>query len=413
MKAEIISIGNELLIGQVVNTNASYIAEELSKSGIETTRITVISDNTEEIIKSLKEADRRANIIIITGGLGPTKDDITRESLCKFFNTKLVENSEVLKDISCFFKNKGLELTDINKRQALVPEKSKVLFNKNGTSPGFWFEKNGKLFVSLPGVPFELKPMITEHLLPYLKKINNKHIIHQTILTHGIGESFLADKISDWEKALPPEIKLAYLPSPGIVRLRLSGIGSNYHILKKNIENNVIKLKEIIPEYIFGENKDTMQEVVGKLLKKNSATVSVAESCTGGMISNLLTGVPGASNYFHGSIIAYDNNIKTKLLNVDKELIEKHGAVSREIAESMALNIKKITLTNYGLATTGIAGPTGGSNDKPVGLVWVALATDEKIISKKFLFGNNRERNMIISSLAALNMLRLYLKTKL
>ncbi len=413
MIAEIISIGDELITGQTLNSNASWLAGNLDKTGVATRQITIVSDDKEEIERALSEAERRADLILITGGLGPTKDDNTRDVLCTFFNSRLIESQVVSDDIKAFFAKRGLEVTETNRKQSLVPENCSILRNKNGTAPGLWFERKNKIFIAMPGVPFELKPMVKDHVIPFLKeKITGNFIIHRTILTHGIGESFLADKLNNWEKEFPSNIKLAYLPSPGLVKLQLSGTGENQQQIKEDVGTLINKLKKIIPGYIFGENHDTMQSIVGKLLKEKHATLSIAESCTGGMISHLVTSVSGASQYFAGSIIAYDNNIKINQLNVDKSLIEKYGAVSKQVAESMAAEIKKSFNTSYAIATTGIAGPEGGTDEKPVGLVWIAVAANDHLISKKFLFGDNRERNMIIASTAALNMLRKVLSGK-
>ncbi len=410
MNAEIISIGDELLTGQTINSNASWLANELHNVGIPVRQISVVSDEEAEILRSLKEAESRAELILISGGLGPTRDDKTREALCKYFNVGLVQDRRVLEDIELMFGKRGLRLTETNSRQALVPEGCKVIRNKNGTAPGLWFERNKKIFIAMPGVPFEFKPMVLESLLPALKEKNaDNRIVHRTILTHGIGESFLADKINTWEKEIPHNINLAYLPSPGIVKLRLSGTGKNHQHIKRDIDALIKKLTIIIPEYIFGEDTETMHGVVSKILREKCLTLSVAESCTGGMISHMLTTVPGASQYFKGSIVAYDNEIKTRQLGVDKELIEKYGAVSKQVVEAMATGIKNIFDTNYAISTTGIAGPDGGTAKKPVGMVWIALATKDNIVSKKFLFGHNRERNILITAIAALNMLRLQL----
>ncbi len=414
MIAEIISIGDELITGQTLNSNASWLAGNLDKTGVATRQITIVSDDKEEIERALSEAERRADLILITGGLGPTKDDNTRDVLCNFFNSRLIESRLVLDDIKAFFAKRGLEVTETNRKQSLVPENCRILRNKNGTAPGLWFERKNKIFIAMPGVPFELKPMVKDHVIPFLKeKITGNFIIHRTILTHGIGESFLADKLNAWEKEFPPNIRLSYLPSPGTVKLRLSGTSKAPKKLKDEIEKLTGKLKDIIPDHIYGEDDDTMQSIVGKLLMGKGATLSVAESCTGGMISQMITSVAGASRYFTGSVIAYDNKIKIRQLGIDKSVIEKHGAVSRQVAESMATAIKKSFNTDYAIATTGIAGPEGGSKKKPVGMIWIALAVNSRITSEKFLFGDDRERNIIITSIAALNMLRKAIKEKL
>ncbi len=407
MIAEIISVGDELLTGQVINSNGTWLAGELHKAGIDTRKITVVSDKAGEITGAMLEAESKSDLVIVTGGLGPTNDDNTRQAICDFLNTCLVENTCVLDNIRLLFEKRGMEVTETNRKQALIPKSCRVIQNQYGTAPGLMFERNNKLFFALPGVPFEFKPMVTNEIIPLLKKhIKNNFIVHKTILTHGIGESFLADKISDWEGELPSNIKLSYLSSPCIVRLRLSGKGKDQKHVKKDIDKLVKKLKMVIPDYVFGEDNDTMQSVVGELLKKREASVSVAESCTGGMISHLITSVGGASQYYTGGIIAYDNDIKINCLKVDRSLIKKHGAVSKHVAESMAIGVKKYMQTDYAIATTGIAGPEGGTPDKPVGLVWIAVAKNDNVVSKKYIFGNNRERNILIGSITALNMLR-------
>ena len=407
MIAELISIGDELLIGQINNSNATWLAWEVSKAGVATKQITTVSDDKQEILRALSEAWKRADLILVTGGLGPTKDDNTREALCEFFDCGLIENTDVLDDIHFFFSKRGIEVSETNRRQAMVPENCSILRNKIGTAPGLWCEKQNKLLIAMPGVPFELKSMVENQVLPFLEEQNTgNYIIHKTLVTHGLGESFLADKLKDWEKNLPSHIKLAYLPSPGIVRLRLSSSGNDQQGIKKEIYASIKGLKKIIPDNIIGVDDETMQEIVGKLLKNNNLTLSVAESCTGGMISHLITTIPGSSQYFMGGIIAYDNNVKIKQLKVDSSLIAKYGAVSKEAAEAMASGVRNLLQTDYSIVTTGIAGPEGGTAKKPVGLVWVAMAKNDKIISKKFLFGDNRERNILKTSIAALNMIR-------
>ena len=407
MKAEIINIGDELLIGQVVNTNSSWIAKQLNMAGIEVCQITTIADNKQHIITALNQAKSRADIILITGGLGPTKDDITKQTLCEYFNTQIVFNNQIFKDIKKIFKIRGFDLTEPNRKQAEVPENCIVIRNVNGTAPGMWFEKDKKIFVSMPGVPFEMKPMINNFVIPYLlKHFTTKTIIHKTILTQGIAESFLFKIIENWENNLPSYIKLAYLPSPGIVRLRLSGVGDNKKKLLIEINKHISYLQKIIPQYIYGYDNDKLEKIVGDLLIKNNKTLSIAESCSGGYIAHKITSVPGSSMYFKGSVVSYSNEIKINLLEVNSQIISEKGAVSKEVVTEMVRNVKKNFNTDYAIATSGIAGPSGGSSKKPVGTTWIAIASSQKIIVKKYLFGENRERNIVKTSLTALNMLR-------
>ena len=407
MQAEIINIGDELLIGQVVNTNASWIAEQYNLVGISINRITVIADEKESIINALNNASLQADIILITGGLGPTNDDITKKVLCDYFDSKLILNKDVLDDIQTFFQKRNFEVTFLNQQQAEVPDKCIPIRNYNGTAPGMWFEKNNKIFISLPGVPFEMKAIISNYVLPEItKRFKLPVIIHKTILTQGIGESFLADKIRNWENNLPEFIKLAYLPTPGLVRLRLSAKGNDKNILSKSIDDALNSLQTLISEYIYSYDDDTMEEIIGKLLKQHSLTIATAESCTGGYIASRITSVSGSSAYFKGSIVSYVNEIKIQELNISEKIIIDKGTVSCEVAEAMAQSIQKKFNTHYSIAVTGIAGPDGGTTEKPVGTVWIAIATPLKIISQKFLFGDNRERNVQRTCISALNMLR-------
>ncbi len=407
MVAEIISIGDELLIGQIVNTNASFIAAELNLAGVVVKRITTIGDTRDEILSALNQASGYADIVVITGGLGPTNDDITKNTLCEYFDSHLVFDQKSFDNIFRLFGNRGIEISVTNRMQAELPHNCKALRNPLGTAPGMWFEKKGVHYFSLPGVPFEMKKMLLDEIIPELQKLGViKPIVHKTLLTIGIGESALADRIRDWEEQLPANIKLAYLPEPGIVKLRLSSYNSETANPEKQIEAEIGKLKELIPELIFGSNKDTLQEVVGKLLKAAKSSVSTAESCTGGYIAHLITSVPGSSVYYKGSVVAYDNAVKTGSLGVAEELIIKHGAVSEEVVKAMAQGVKQVLKTDYAIATSGVAGPDGGTAEKPVGTTWVAIATPEKVFTQKFLLGDDRERNIRRAALLALNQLR-------
>ena len=407
MKAEIISIGDELLIGQVINTNASWIGEQLTMAGIKVYQAVSIADDQDHIFEALSLAGKRADVILITGGLGPTKDDITKKTLCDFFGSKLVFNEQVFEDVKAIFRVRGRQVTGLNRMQAEVPDNCTVIRNVHGTAPGMWFEKDGKIFVSMPGVPFEMKPMVTEHIIPQLqKRFHLPAIYHKTVLTQGVPESEMAAMIEDWENSLPPDIKLAYLPQPGIVRLRLTASGRNRNELVKIVENEILRLKEIIGEYIFGFDTDTLEEVVGGLLRKKGKTVSTAESCTGGYIAHLITSISGSSDYYKGSVVSYANEAKQEVLGVNKEDIEKLGAVSEPVVKQMAAGVRKKLRTDYAVATSGIAGPTGGTDEKPVGTTWIAVATPVKVIAKQFHFGEHRGRNIRRAALMALDMLR-------
>lgn len=411
MKAEIITIGDELLIGQVIDTNSAWMATEFNSIGIKVIQITSIGDDHDQIISTLKDATERANIIVTTGGLGPTKDDITKLAFCDFFKTHLVFDKNSYNNIERIFTLRGYKMTETNRKQAELPASCSPLLNENGTAPGMLFRQNSRIYISLPGVPFEMKALMTNQVIPLLKPLSNKTILHKTILTHGVGESFLADKIMDWESALPGNFKLAYLPQPGMVRLRLSATGPSHDDLKKQLAEQVNLLYSLIPEYIFGEDEDSLESIVGRLLKDHNLTLSTAESCTGGNIAQMLTSIQGSSAYFKGSIVSYSNDVKINSLKVEPAVIEMHGAVSRETVIQMAEGVMKALSTDCAIAVSGIAGPDGGTTDKPVGTVWIAVITPYSgIITKKFLFGENRERNIRRSSLAALDMLRKALK---
>ncbi|HSN49648.1 MAG TPA: competence/damage-inducible protein A, partial [Bacteroidales bacterium] len=400
MQTEIINIGDELLIGQVINTNASWMAEKMNLSGFAVHQVTVIRDDEQHILDALDEAKTRADIILITGGLGPTKDDITKKTLCRYFHTHMVFNPEVYADIEHLFKERGFAMTPLNKLQAEVPENCTTLRNKNGTAPGMWFEQKREggepvVFVSMPGVPFEMKPLLEDEVIPRLKNLYHPNFIfHKTILTQGVGESFLSDMIEPWELQLPGHIHLAYLPQPGLVRLRLSGSGDNEPELHREILSEVEKLRAIAGAYIYGEDDDTLESLIGKLLLEKVATLAVAESCTGGNIGNMITSVSGSSGYFKGGVIAYANEIKENELGVQRESLDNYGAVSEQVVKEMADGIRRKFKTTYAIATSGVAGPTGGTAEKPVGLTWIAISSPEKTIAFRFLYGENRERNI-------------------
>lgn len=403
---EIITIGDEILIGQIVDTNSAWMGVELNNAGFNVKQITTVGDDEQQIIKALDLAKNRADIILITGGLGPTKDDITKHTLCKYFNSKLIFDKNVFDYVKQLFAARGREVSETNRKQAEVPHNCIPVLNKKGTAPGMMFEQEGKLFISMPGVPWEMMNMMTEDVIPVLKKnFSSVTIFHKTVLTQGVGESFLADMIEDWENNLPQHMKLAYLPSAGMVKLRLSA-RSNQHDLEKQVTAEFEKILPLINDYVYGFDNDTIESVVGKLLRDKKQTLATAESCTGGYLSHLITSIPGSSDYFTGSVIAYDNKIKTETLGIDASIIENHGAVSEQAVSAMAENIRIKFNTGYALAISGIAGPSGATPEKPVGTIWIALSSTDKTIAKKFLLGTDRFRNIQVASTTALNMLR-------
>lgn len=406
MHAEIINIGDELLIGQVINTNASWMAQQLNSIGIDIIKVSIISDDKSSIIQCIDEAFERSDLILITGGLGPTNDDITKYTLCEYFSSNLIFDEATYNRIEQLFAVRGFKVTELNRKQAEIPENCIVIPNNNGTASGMWFEKSGKILISMPGVPFEMKSMISDFILPKLSENINFKIIHKTIHIQGIGESFLADLIKDWEEKLPKNIKLAYLPQPGLIRLRLSAKGLKIEKLEEIINKEIEKLNLLIPDLIYGYDEDCLEKVIGELLKENKKTLSTAESCTGGYISHLITSIPGSSAYYKGSIISYSNEIKTGLLDVNPLTIEKYGAVSKETVIEMANGVLKKMKTDYAIAVSGIAGPDGGSIEKPIGTIWIAVGNNKSIITEKFLHGEDRGRNIRKAALSALNMLR-------
>lgn len=412
MKAEIITIGDEILIGQTIDTNSAWVGAELSRAGFDVHRRTSVHDNHSDIITALGNVDRRSDVVIITGGLGPTSDDITKPALCEFFNTRLVTNTEVLGMIEEMFRRRGYPMNENNRRQADVPESCMILKNRAGTAPGMWFEEEGIIFISLPGVPAEMKHIMTEHVLPLLKKrFTSQVIIHRTIMTYGTFEAKLAETLAGFEAALPGEIKLAYLPSYGVIKLRLTATGRNGDMLAASIEEQVKKLHGIIHDLIFSDNEETLEMVAGRLLKASDKSVSTAESCTGGRIASLITSVPGSSSYFNGSVVAYNNNVKTTLLGVPENLITEKGAVSREVVECMAKGARRLLNTDFAVATSGIAGPDGGTPDKPVGTIWTAVASERGTSAEKHLYTGDRSANIERFSVAALNLLIRHIKS--
>ncbi len=407
IKAEIITIGDEILIGQVADTNSAWIARQLNLAGVEAGQILSVRDRREEILAALKNAGERADLVLMTGGLGPTKDDLTKKVLCDFFGTTLVMHEPTLVMVTERLARRGIPLNRLNRDQALVPANCEVLPNRLGTAPGMWFRRGETYYVALPGVPYEMEALVLESVLPRLRAMGRiDTILHKTILTQGVPESVLAERLAGWENALPPDIRLAYLPGPMGVRLRLTTSGKEASVLERGIAEQTGKLLSLVGEAVYGFDDDTMAMAVGRLLLQRNAMLSVAESCTGGHISHLLTLTPGCSQWYAGGITAYANSIKTELLQVPGATLAAHGAVSRETATAMAQGVRALLGTPYSLATTGIAGPTGGSPGKPVGTVWIAAASPGKLICEKFVFGDNRERNIIRTSQTALQMMR-------
>jgi len=408
MVADIITIGDEILIGQIVDTNSAWLAEQLNNAGVSVREITSISDSRRHIVSALDEAKRKADIIIITGGLGPTADDITKPTLTEYFGTRLIRNQSVLEHVTKLIEKHGFEVTENNVRQADVPEACTPLTNNNGTAPGMWFEENGKVFISMPGVPFEMKGITTDEVIPRLKtKFNLPTILHTTIQTFGIPESILANRISKWEESLPKNVKLAYLPSLERVRLRLSTLSSNKVESQKELDKLVLSVKEILGNAVFGRGDVFLENAIGKLLIEKGQTVASAESCTGGNVARLITSVSGSSLYFEGSVVAYSNRIKSEILGVKEETLTINGAVSEETVIEMANGVRKLMGSDYAIAISGVAGPEGGSEEKPVGTVWVAVCSENKTITKKYDLGKNRELTVRRASSRALNMLRL------
>jgi nicotinamide-nucleotide amidase len=406
--AELLTIGDEILYGQIVDTNTQWMGVELSNVGIRVIRKTTVGDLEEDILSAFAEAEKRADIILITGGLGPTSDDLTKPCLAKYFNCEMGIHEEALAEVTEFFKSRGRALTEINRLQASLPLCCEKITNKMGTAPGMWFERNGKVFVSMPGVPDEMKYMMSETIIPKLLQTFKTPAIHHTIIrTVGIGESFLAEKISSWEKSLPPHIKLAYLPGYGEVKLRITAFGTDEALLKNEIAMLIEKIKALAGEYIFGIGEDLLQVVLGNTLRDKKLTLSIAESCTGGYLSHLITSVPGSSEYFLGGMVPYAYEIKMSQLGVKPETLEQYGAVSEPTIKEMANLIRIKFNSDIGVATSGIAGPGGATPDKPVGTVWIAYSDKYQTITRKLQLSKDRLINIKIASIAALNLVRM------
>lgn len=405
--ASIITIGDELLIGQTIDTNSAYMAQELNKIGIWVHRRVAVGDVWEDIWKSLDDESRVSQVVLITGGLGPTADDITKPLLCQYFGGKLVVDEDALGNVKNIFENiLKRPLLERNLKQAEIPDVCTVIQNKRGTAPGMWFEKEEKIFISMPGVPHEMKGMMTASVLPKLKdRFALPPIIHRTLLTAGIGESFLAERINDFETTLPTNIKLAYLPNYGMVKLRLTARGRSEKLMAE-LESEFDMLKEKVQDVMVVDEDLTMQQVVGNLLISRQKTMCTAESCTGGYVAHLITSVPGSSAYFSGSVVSYANELKMDILGVDPHVIEQYGAVSKETASQLVKGALRVLKTDYALVTTGIMGPDGGSSDKPVGTVWIGVGNAAKTETHHFYFRFDRQRNMELAATNALNILR-------
>ena len=407
IRAEVITIGDEILFGQITDTNTQWLGTELTNIGIRTVRKSSVGDQTDAILQVLQEAHQRADVIIITGGLGPTKDDITKKTLCTYFSVDMVRNETALALVTSFFEKRGREMTDLNRAQADLPANALYIQNDWGTAPGMWFDYDGRVYISLPGVPFEMKHLMTNRILPKLTQHFQTPIIkHKMIRTVGIGESFLAERIEAWENALPDHIKLAYLPSFGGVKLRLTDTGSDLAQIDRELAEQVQHVMPLIEKNVFGFDDDEIETVVGRLLKEKNLTLAVAESCTGGHVSSQITKVPGSSAYFWGSIVSYSNAVKETQLGVQPETLEQFGAVSEETIRQMAEGVRKALGTSVGIATSGIAGPDGGSPDKPVGTIWIACATSQRTVTRLLKLGQYRDQNIQLTTMYVLNMLR-------
>lgn len=406
MNAEIITIGDEILIGQTIDTNSAWIAEQMYDLGIIIQRITTITDDAADIVETLNTARKRTNLIFVTGGLGPTNDDLTKETLTKYFGTDLKLREDIAEKIKTYFKSVGRPVLQTNIDQAKLPVGADIIPNDLGTASGMWFSEGEFNVISMPGVPYEMKAMMGDSIIP---KINERwggnSRVKQTVMVQGIGESFLAERIKDWEASLPAlGIKLAYLPSPGLVRMRLWGQGGQE--LEEQIAQKALELQQLLPNHVYSIKEESLEEVIGKLLRERKETLSTAESCTGGYLAHLITSVSGSSDYYMGGIVSYANEVKMQQLGVSAVDLDKFGAVSREVVEQMAVGAIEKLNTTYAIATSGIAGPAGGTEEKPVGTVWIAVASKERVYAKKFTFGKNRERNIRRSALTGLNLLR-------
>jgi len=410
--AEIIAIGDELLYGQIMDTNSHWISQELDAVGVRVVRKTTVGDNRTDILAAFEEASKRANLILITGGLGPTQDDLTKPLLAEFFGCNIVEVPEAVAAVSSYFLRRGREMTPLNILQGHLPTCCTYVPNEVGTAPGMWFEQKGCYWMSMPGVPHEMKKLVKDFVLPKLSQVFDLPVIyHKLIKTAGIGESWLADLINEWENALPSHIRLAYLPSLGHVKLRLTAFGEDKKVLAAEVDQQIQKILPTINNYVYGYNEETLETAVGKLLKNEGKTLALAESCSGGYISHLITAVPGSSQYFQGTVVPYHNALKEQLLGVSSATLTQHGAVSEATVREMALGVKKLFGVDFGLASSGIAGPDGGSPDKPVGTVWIACAGPNFVEAKLLQLTQDRLINIQLTGVAVLNLLRICIST--
>lgn len=410
MFAKIITIGDEILIGQILDTNSAWIAARLNEAGIRVAAMESIADDAAEIKRALTDSMAAVDIVILTGGLGPTKDDITKQTLADYFGCAMREDKEALSMIGKMLAARGIEFNALNRSQAVIPECCTPLPNQNGTAPGMWFEREGKVVVSLPGVPFEMKPLLADEVLPRLReRFRLGHIVHKTMRTFGLAESVLATRIAEWENNLPQGLKLAYLPNPSGIRLRLSAYDIENENAESLIRDSFDKLGSIIPEYILGYDEASAESEVARLLTRHGKTLSVAESCTGGNIAHLFTSMPGSSDYFLGGVVSYSYGMKDRVLGVERGWLDEHGAVNAVVAEQMAVGVRAITDSDYAISTTGVAGPSQGGESEPVGTVWIGVAHPGGVFSRRMTFGNLRQQNIERASAAAINLLRLLL----
>lgn len=412
MLAEIITVGDEILIGQIVDTNSAWLGSKLNSIGINVHQITSISDSKQHIVEAINAAMERVDIVLMTGGLGPTKDDITKKTIAEMFGMEMVRNNEVYAHVEQMMRSRGVDFNESNRSQAELPSGCEVVANLNGTAPGMWLEREGKILVSMPGVPFEMKAMVENVLLERLSRhFDLKSVLHKSIITFGVAESVLSERLSEWESALPEYLHLAYLPNPSSVRLRLSAYDLEQEFALSEIDAQVAQLLPILGDSFVGFGDTTVEATVAQMLLERGETLSVAESCTGGYLASRFTAMSGASAYFNGGVVAYANEVKSSVLGVDMADIERFGAVSEQVAIQMADGVRRLCGSTYALSTTGIAGPDGGSPEKPVGMVWIALSTPEKTVAQRIVFGALRAPNIERSSSHAINMLRLNLQS--
>jgi len=411
--AEIITIGDELLYGQIVDTNSHWISQELDLKGVKVVRKTTVGDDRKDVLAAFESAEKRADIILITGGLGPTKDDLTKPLLAEFFGCEIVEFPEAVKAVSDYFLRRGREMTPLNILQGHLPTCCTYVPNEVGTAPGMWFEQNDRYWMSMPGVPYEMRKLMKDFVLPKLPEIFALPVIHHKVIkTVGIGESWLADLISDWETSLPHSIRLAYLPSLGHVKLRLTGFENSKEELVKAIDEQIDAVMPLIEKYVYGFNTETLETAIAKLLKAEKKTIALAESCSGGYVSHLITSVPGSSAYYQGGVIPYHNQFKNEILGVNKDTLSGFGAVSEETVREMAIGIRTLFNADFGLASSGVAGPDGGTKEKPVGTVWVACAMNGRVETKKVQLTQDRMLNIQLTGITVLNMLRICISKK-